>query len=206
MQPTPSCSAPACWRWLRVLGFAVRHVICGFYLFFFPVMLPSEIPNSSQTRLWERVSYCLETSPSRLPPQDASPSLTLLSLFLSFIFCPTSFWRQRAAFLGAWCPLPMFRSCFVEFAQRSNDLSMNLSGRRWSPRPVPLPSWDHLPPPISSNTVNMISFHCFVNILQQLLWIFSFLSPISGSPQRQLLWPAFFPVYGSHVPVSLCVL
>ena len=26
------------------LGFVVRHVIYGFYLFFFPVMLPSEIP------------------------------------------------------------------------------------------------------------------------------------------------------------------
>jgi len=32
----------------------------------------------------ERVSYCLETSPSQLPPQDGSQSLTLLSLFLSF--------------------------------------------------------------------------------------------------------------------------
>ena len=30
-------------------------------------------------------------------------------VFLSFIFCPTSFWRQWAAFLGAWC-LPAFRS------------------------------------------------------------------------------------------------
>ena len=29
--------------------------------------------------------------PSQLLPQDGSPSLTLLSLFLSFIFCPTSF-------------------------------------------------------------------------------------------------------------------
>ena len=63
----------------------------------------------------ERVSYCLETSPpSRLPPQDGSLSLTLLSLFLSFIFCSTSFRREWAAFLGAWCPLPVFRSCFVE--------------------------------------------------------------------------------------------
>ena len=35
----------------------------------------------------ERISYCLETSPSWLPPQDGSLSLTLLSLFLSFIFC-----------------------------------------------------------------------------------------------------------------------
>ena len=51
-----------------------------------------------------------------------------------------SFRRQWAAFLGAWCPLPAFRSCFVEFAQRSNVLSMNLWGRKWSPRPIPPPS------------------------------------------------------------------
>ena len=42
------------------------------------------------------------------------------------------------AFLGAWCPPPAFRSCkFVEFAQRSNDLLMNLWGRKWSPHPIP---------------------------------------------------------------------
>ena len=61
-------------------------------------------------------------SSSRFLLQDGSLSLTLLSLFLSFIFCPTSFWREWAAFLGAWCPLPAFRSCFVEVAQHSNDL------------------------------------------------------------------------------------
>ena len=59
---------------------------------------------------------------------------------LSFIFFPTSFQRQWAAFLGAWCLLPVFRSCFVEFAQRSNALLMNLWGRKWSPRPIPPPS------------------------------------------------------------------
>ena len=36
-----------------------------------------------------------------LPSQDGSPSLPLLSPFLSFIFFPTSFQRQWAAFLGA---------------------------------------------------------------------------------------------------------
>ncbi|KAM9702257.1 uncharacterized protein ACBT57_022607 [Dama dama] len=38
----------------------------------------------------------------RLPSWDGPPSLALLSHFLSFIFCPTSFRRQWAAFLGAW--------------------------------------------------------------------------------------------------------
>ena len=101
-----------------VLGVAIRHVICGVYLFIFPpryaALWDSETPHRPTG---ERVSWCLETSPLlRLPSWDRSPSLTLLSLFLSFIFCPTSFRRQWAdVFLGAWCPLPAFRSCFVEF-------------------------------------------------------------------------------------------
>ena len=39
----------------------------------------------------------------------------------------------------------MFRSCFVEVVQHSNDLLMNLWGTKWSPRPIPPPSWDRLP-------------------------------------------------------------
>ena len=61
----------------------------------------------------------------------------------SLIFCPTSFQRQGAAFQGAWCPLPAFRTCSVELARCSNVLSLNLWGRKWSPRPIPLPSQDH---------------------------------------------------------------
>ena len=112
-------------------GLAIRHIICGFYLFIFP---------PSYVALWdskilhrpagESVSWCLENSLLRLPSPDVSLSLPLLSLFLSFIFCPTSFRRQWAAFLGAWCPLPAFRSCFVKFAQGSNVLLMNLWGRK----------------------------------------------------------------------------
>ena len=71
---------------------------------------------------------------------DGASSLPLLSLFLSFVFSPTSFQRQWASFLGAWCPLPAFRSCFVEFTRRSNVLLMNLWGRKWSPSLNPLPS------------------------------------------------------------------
>ena len=103
-----------------------------------PCSTESKIPHRPAS---ERFSCCLETSPlSRLPPWDRASSLSLLPLFLSFIFCPTYFWRQWAVFLGAWCPLPASRSCFVEFAQHSNDLSMNLWGRKWSPHPSPLPS------------------------------------------------------------------
>ena len=91
------------------------------YLFFPPsyvALLDSKIPHRPSS---ESVSLRLETSPLlRRPSQDRSLSLPLLSLFLSFIFFPTFFQRQWAAFMGARCPLPAFRNCFVEFTQCSN--------------------------------------------------------------------------------------
>ena len=67
-------------------------------------MLATDLPVRVFPGIWELLSFL------RLPSQDGALSLPLLSLFLSFIFFPTSFWRQWAAFLGAWCPLPAFRS------------------------------------------------------------------------------------------------
>ena len=69
----------------------------------------------------------------RSPSRDGAPSPPPLSPFSSFIFFPTCFWSQWSALLGAWCPLPACRSCFVEFTQRWNVLLMNLWGRKWSP-------------------------------------------------------------------------
>ena len=114
-----------------------------FIYFFLLVMLLSELPKIPTELPVRGFPGVWKLLVSWLPPRDGSPSLTFLSLFLSFIFCPTSFQRKWAAFLGAWCPLPAFRSCFVEFAQRSNFLSMNLWGKMWSPCPVPPPSYSH---------------------------------------------------------------
>ena len=124
-----------------LLGVAFRHVICGFYLFYLPVRLPFKIwkpPPDPPVRGFPGVwKLPLLWVPSR----DGSPSLALLSLFLSFIFCPISFQRRWSAFLGTWSLLLAVRSCFVKFAQGSNVLLMNLWGRKRSPRPIPLPSW-----------------------------------------------------------------
>ena len=150
MQPAPPCPAPAyLWR-VQASGLLLRWGsycwahnlwVLIIYLFFLPVMLPSEVPRlttDSPVRVfpgvWKLLSFL------RLPSWDGSPSLPFVSLFIFYVFFPTSFRRQWAAFLGAWCPLPAFRSCFVEFAQRSNVLLMNLWGRKWSPHPIPLPS------------------------------------------------------------------
>ena len=71
-----------CWKlWLG--AFSV-----GFFFFFsfLPVMLPSEIPKLPTDPLVTEFPAVWKTSPSQLPPQGGSPSLTLLSLFLSYIF------------------------------------------------------------------------------------------------------------------------
>ena len=100
------------------------------YLFFLPVLLPSVVPRLT-TDLAVSVFLCVWKLLSflRHPSRDGAPSLPLVSL-LSFIFFPTSFRRQWAAFLGACCPLPAFRGCFVEFTQHSNVLLMNLLGEK----------------------------------------------------------------------------
>ena len=112
------------------------------WLFFLPVMLPSEVPRlttDSPVRVflcvWKFLSFFKTPFLGRI-----SVPTSFVSLFLFYIFFPISFRRQWGAFLGAWCPLLAFRSYFVEFTQCSNVLLMNLLGRKWSPCRIPLPS------------------------------------------------------------------
>ena len=130
MQPMPPCPAPTCWWQIQVSGLLLHWQLrlgvysVGFF-FLLPVMLPSEIPKLPTDppvreflTVWKFLLHA--TSPgwvSIIPNSFAS---------LSFINSSTSFGREWAAFLGAWCPLPAFRSCFVEVTQHSNDLWMNL--------------------------------------------------------------------------------
>ena len=73
------------------------------YLFIFPPSYVALCGSKAHHRLDnESVSWCLETSLFlRLPSRDGTPSLPLLSLFLSFIFFPTSFRRVGLLF---WVP------------------------------------------------------------------------------------------------------
>ena len=76
-----------------LLGVAFRHIICGFYLFFLPIRLPSKIQKLPPDPPVRGFPGVWKLPLLRLPSQDGSPSLALLSLFLPFIFCPTSFRR-----------------------------------------------------------------------------------------------------------------
>ena len=134
-----------------LLVIVVQHKFCGVFFFFFSfsflVMLFSEFPKLP-TDPNCKVSYGVEISPpSWLPPPDRSPSLLCLSFcLLSFVLPP--FKKIGLAFWVIWCPLPAFRSCFVEVAPHSDDVFkshtflMCLWGRKWLPHPTPLPSWN----------------------------------------------------------------
>ena len=82
-----------------LLGVAIRHVTCGFYLFFLPVRLPSEIqklPPDPPVRGFPGVWKLL----LRLPSWDGSPSLALLSLFLSFYILSYLLLKTMVCFSG----------------------------------------------------------------------------------------------------------
>ena len=87
-------------------------------LFIFPPCYVALSGSKAHHRLGsESVSWCLETSLFKTPfPGQSSIPPSFVSFFVFYIF-PTSFQRQWAAFLCTWCPLPAFRSCFVEFTE-----------------------------------------------------------------------------------------
>ena len=125
-------------------GVTIGLVICGFYLFmYFSSLLCCLLwfQGSPQTRQWECFLVFGNIFLFKTPfPGWSSVPTSFVSFFCLLYFFPTSFWRQWAAFLGAWCPLPAFRSCFVKFTQHLNVLLMNFWGRKWSPHPIPPPS------------------------------------------------------------------
>ena len=87
---------------LSPLVVVVRCVFCAFFFFFSSwLCCPLRFQNSPYIHLWGDFLLCGNFSSSRLPPKDESLSLNFVSLFLSFIFCTTSSWRDWTAFLGA---------------------------------------------------------------------------------------------------------
>ena len=110
-----------------------------FFFLFFCLCCPLKIPKSP----FRPAARGFPTVWNLLFLHDSLPRTGLhLELFcLTFCLYILSYLlSKRMGFLsGAWCPLPAFRSCSVEVAQHSNDLLMNLWGRKWSPCLIPSP-------------------------------------------------------------------
>ena len=113
------------------------------FIFFSLLCCPLCFQSSAQIRQWEGFlvfgNFSLFKTP--FPGRNSVPP-SFVSFFVFYIF---SYLLSKSwvPFLGAWCPLPAFRNCFVEFTWRWHlkALLMNLWGRMCSPRPTPPPSW-----------------------------------------------------------------
>ena len=134
--------------------------------------------------VWKLLSFL------RLPSQDRALFPPLLYLFSSFIFFPTFFQRQWAAILGAWCPLPAFRSCFVEFTQPLN-ISPSYSSAILGPPLMFLSYFDNF------YVKFLILFICyFTNFIEFSFCVFFIAYWFSS---KWLLWILSIVNYKSHV-------
>ena len=90
----------------------------------------------------ERFSCCLETTapPSRLLPQDGSPSLTLLSVFLCFIFCLPHFEENGLPF---WVP-GVLRQCSEVVLGKLLSTQMIFCWIFWGENVLPILFLSHL--------------------------------------------------------------
>ena len=159
-------------------------------------MLASEIPRLATDLLvrvfpgvWKLLSFL------RLPSGDGCPSLPLLSLFLSFIFFPTSFRRVVLLF---WVPDVLCRHSEVVLWYLLSIQMIFQSicgGRKWSPHPIPLPSSqsdfyiDHL-----------VMFMCSV-LLDCWKRVFPMTSAFSWQNAISLC-PASFCITRSNLPIT----
>ena len=121
----------------------VGLVICGFELFIFPPCYVALCAFQGSAQIWQWGGFLVfgNFSLFKTPfPGRSSVPPSFVSFFVLYIF---SYLLSKTwvAFLGAWCPLPAFRSCFMEFTRCLNVLLMNLWGRKCSPCPTPLPSY-----------------------------------------------------------------
>ena len=154
VQLAPPYPAPtSCW-WLRAFSrfSAGNHYsvwfLCWFFFFFgYAALWDSKAPH--WPHLWEGFLLCRNFSSFTTPsPAGVSVPKSFVSLFV-FILCSTSFWRDWFSFLGIWDPPSAFRNCSVGVAPHSDHSLMFLWGRKWSPYPILLLSWEHPPKVLS---------------------------------------------------------
>ena len=131
---------PSVWA-TSLLAVVVRCLfcvcVCVCVCVFFPQLCcPLRFQNSPQTHLREGFLLFGNFSFTTPSPGQVSVPNSFVSLFVFYIL---SYLLLKIMGCLSGCPPPMFRNCFVEVAQRANDLLMNLWERKWSPHPISLP-------------------------------------------------------------------
>ena len=109
-----------CWQlWLGA------YFVGFFFVFSSWLCCPLRFQNSPQTCLWE--DFLLFGNFSFTAPSPGQVSIPNSFISVS-VFCILSYLilKRMGYLLGAWCPPPVFRSCFVAVSQHSNDILMNL--------------------------------------------------------------------------------
>ena len=132
-----------------LLGVSVRHVICELFIYLFiyfssQLCCPLRFQNSPQTCWWEGFLVFGNFSSFKTPFLGRlSIPTSFVSLFIFYILSYLLL-KTMGCLSGCLVSYASVRSCFVVFAQCSNDLLMNLWGRKWSPHPIPPPSSRYL--------------------------------------------------------------
>ena len=148
MKPAPPCSAPACWWQTQASGLLLHWELqlgllsVGFIILFFPpgyvALWDSKTPHRHAN---ERVSWCLEIFSSFTTPSPGQVSVpnSFVSLFIFYILSYLLL-KTMGCLSGCLVSSTSIQKLFYGICSCSNDLLMNLWGRKWSPHLIPLPS------------------------------------------------------------------
>ena len=122
---------------------AVRLVLCGF-LFYFSSYVALWDSKSPHWLACERVSYCLETSPLWLPPQDkASISKSFVPVFIFYILSYILS-RQLGCLYGCLVSSDSVQKLFYGSCSEFKWFFGELVGEKVSPCLIPSALWDAL--------------------------------------------------------------
>ena len=148
MHPAPPCPAPGAnggCRHLRCFSTGSYHWARNLwaliiYLFFLPVMLPSEVPKLSTDLpvrvfpgVWKPLFF-------KTPfPGWISVPTSFVSLFIFYIFSYLLS-KTMGCFYGCQMSSASIQKLFCGIYSVFKCSLMNLWRREWSPRPIPLPS------------------------------------------------------------------
>ena len=148
MQPMPPCSVPACWWWTRVSGPLLHWQLClgvySVFFFFSPSWLccPLRFQNSPQTLLCEGFLLCGDFSSFLTPSPGwvSVPKFCLSFCLLYFVLPPFEeiglpFWVLGV--LRQHSEVVLWKLLSVQMI-----FWWICGGSKWSPRPIPLLSWD----------------------------------------------------------------